>query len=100
MDLWIVAIAQRFCVSASPQRPAFLAVAATLAMLACGGSQQSELAPSPVSSSAVTAKPSTFSVSGTVRGATGPLPDAHVGLEGLGHYNTRTDTEGAYRFSQ
>jgi hypothetical protein len=69
-------------------------------MLACSGSPQSDVAPSPVLSSAGAATPSTFIVSGTVRGANGPLPDASVELEGPSRYNTHTDAEGIYCFSE
>jgi len=48
MDLSIVSVAPRSCVSVLQQRWLFLALAATLNMLACSGSQQSELAPSPL----------------------------------------------------
>lgn len=100
MKLSTVAIAPRSGVSVPQQRRVFLALAATLTMLACGGSPPSELAPSPVSTSAGAATPSTVSVSGTVRGANGPLPDATVELEGPSRYDTRSDAAGAYRFSQ
>jgi hypothetical protein len=98
MDPATVAIAPRLSVSVPQQRRAFLALAAMLTMLACGGSPQSELAPSPLSSRDVSTP--TFSVSGTVRGSDGPLSNAIVDLEGPGRYNTRTDAAGVYRFSQ
>jgi len=102
MEPSIVSIAPRLCVSVPPQRRAFLALAVTLATLACGGSPQSGVSPSPLSVSSVagTATPSKFSISGTVRGADGPLPDARVELDGPGRYDTRTDAAGVYRFSQ
>jgi hypothetical protein len=97
----IVAVAPRLCVSAAQQGRAFLALASTLAMLACGSSPQSGVTPSPLpASSAGSATPTTFSVTGIVRGASGPLSDASVDLEGPGRYSTRTDAQGAYRFSQ
>jgi hypothetical protein len=101
IDPSIVAIAPRWRVSVPQQRCAFLALAATFAMLGCGGSPQSGLTPSPLSgsNSAGTATPSTFNVSGIVRGAHGPLPDASVELQGQGHYDARTDADGIYRFS-
>lgn len=102
MEPSIVSIAPRLSVSVPQQRRAFLALAVTLATLACGGSPQSGVTPSPlpVSSGAGPATPSRFSVSGTVRGADGPLPDASVELDGPGRYDTRTDAAGVYRFSQ
>ena len=102
MEPSIVSIAPRLCVSVPQQRRAFLALAVTLATLACGGSPQSGVTPSPlsVSSAAGTATPAKFSVSGTVLGAIGPLPDASVELDGPGRYDTRTDAAGVYRFSQ
>jgi hypothetical protein len=100
MDLSIVAIGPRLCVPVAQQRRAFLALAATLTLFACAGSPESGVTPTPLpaSTSASPATPSTFSVSGTIRGAQGPLPDARVELEGPGRYNTRTDAEGVYRF--
>ena len=100
MELSTVAIAPRSGVSVPQQRRVFLALAATLTMLACGGSPPSELAPSPVSGRAGAATPSTFNVNGTVRGANGPLPDASVELDGPARYDTRSDAAGVYRFSQ
>lgn len=101
MEPSIVSIAPRLCVSVPPQRSAFLALAVTLATLACGGSPQSGVTPSPLSvSSGAGTTPSKFSVSGTVRGADGPLSDASVQLDGPGRYDTRTDAAGIYRFSQ
>jgi hypothetical protein len=102
MEPSIVSIAPRLCVSVPQQRRAFLALAVTLATLACGGSPQSGVTPSPlsVSTGARTPAPSKFSVSGTVRGADGPLPDASVELDGPGRYDARTDAAGVYRFSQ
>ena len=48
MEPSIVSIAPRLCVSVLQQRRACLALAVTLATLACGGSPQSGVTPSPL----------------------------------------------------
>jgi hypothetical protein len=79
MHLSIVASTPRSCVSVAQQRQALHALAATLIMIACSCSPQSEVAPSPVSGNApADSAPQTGIFEGTVA-----QPDTGQRLEGV-----------------
>ena len=90
MALSIVAIAPRLCVPVPQQFRAFLAVAAMLAVCACGGSPESGVTPSPLPASSTATTPPPFppppyTFTGTVRDSRrNAVGDAEIWLYGNG----------------